>query len=369
MTQIRKKQSSPEKKYPPIWKIKRELLRVWRKVTSPLPLVSHWITRPVYDLIKTKMVTSLNGNVALGPDVAIFLIYAPNGALPSHIHTLKHLMEKGFSTLVVVNHKLSAKMQSDLRPYVWRMMERPNFGYDFGGYREGILYLSGLGIVPDHLLVMNDSVWFPLREPDDLLERMRSWTENIRGFARDRHKRSNLPPFVQSYMFMYDREIIQDPAFLDYWRSIMLTNNKHLVIRKLEMGMSIFFEKKGFSVRVQHEYARIGEILAALPVDRQVRFLQIEGPRLNGEADTALARVKSGDNLSREEWGALGELSQVDGHILKLPPDLLFEVFDVNMLKKLKQGHFREQRQAIRSGGYHEKFAPAVRHEVNKWDD
>lgn len=275
---------------PPRWKVQRELHRVWLQIKGLAEPFTGRVLKPLYDRSKGKKIKITEGAVPLGGDVAVFLIYAPGGFPRSLFRTLEHLKDTGFSTLVVANHPLSDEDRQQLAPYTWRIMSRPNVGYDFGGYREGILHLIDEGITPDNLLVLNDSMWFPLLDGDTMLDDMRKWPENIRGFSTDRHKRSNLKPFVQSFLFMYDREIVASPEFAEYWRSIVLSNNKNVVIRKLEMGMSVHFANLGFDVRSLHDYSRIGETLAALPKDRQIRFLEIEAPRLNGHGEQAMAR-------------------------------------------------------------------------------
>lgn len=79
--------------------------------------------------------------------------------------------------------------------------------------------------------------------------------------------------------------------------------------------------------------------------------------------------LEAGEALSQNTWQELGELSQVDGHILKLPPELLFDVFQVNMIKKLKVGHFVEQRHMIKDGGYCDRMDPVIRSELETRDD
>ncbi|MEJ6392722.1 rhamnan synthesis F family protein [Gymnodinialimonas sp. 2305UL16-5] len=358
------------KPFSPMWKIRRELNRIKMQITAPLSLATNWITRPIYDWKKHSKIIITDGDVPQKPDIAVFLIYCPKKLKKSYFHTLNHLREKGFAVFVVANHPLSDEMRRELAPYSWQIMERPNVGYDFGGYREAILNLKARSIELEHLLICNDSVWFPLYEDDNMLDEMRSWNANIRGFCMDRHKRSNNPPFVQSFMFIYDRTIYQHPAFLQYWKSIVLTKNKYLVIRKLEMGMTRYFERHGFTNFARHDYRRIGETLSQLSEDRLLRFVEIEEDRLNGKAPDIIKRIQADGKsaISLEELKEIGSLSQVDGHILKLPPELLFDVFDINMLKKLKHGHFTEQRAKIIDGGYHENLLPTIRDELLNWD-
>jgi hypothetical protein len=134
------------------------------------------------------------------------------------------------------------------------------------------------------------------------------------------------------------------------------------------MKMSVFFEMHGFKVRALYSTARISELLATMDHARQARFLEFERSRLGTSADEALTRLGNGDQLSIDEWSDIVFRSQVDGHILKLPPEILFDVFEVNMLKKLRAAHFIEQRYRIKSGNYLNRVCPEIRREIENRD-
>jgi hypothetical protein len=352
----------------PFWKFRREMHRLWLLGGSLLTKCAGPIPRIIYDNYKATRIDVTNGSQNFRSDVAIFLIYSPDDLSASYFITLKHLHEKGFAILVVANHPFSKKQRDALSPYVWRIMTRPNFGYDFGGYREGILYLFEHNFYVKNLLVMNDSIWFPLTETDDVLDTMRSWKEHVRGYSMHEHRRSKGRPFIQSFLFMFNEEIYRSALFREYWKNIPLSNNKQFVIRQLEMKMSVFFEMHGFKVRALYSTARISELLATMDHARQARFLEFERSRLGTSADEALTRLGNGDQLSIDEWSDIVFRSQVDGHILKLPPEILFDVFEVNMLKKLRAAHFIEQRYRIKSGNYLNRVCPEIRREIENRD-
>jgi hypothetical protein len=360
---------NPRKEIPPGWKVKRELRRLGQQLRAPVELALAPLSSRIYHYLSKDRTSVSAGLVPKKHNIAIFLVYAPAGLYGSHFHTLNHLCDRGFSVFLVANHPLSSDDKRALQPYVWRFMERPNFGYDFGGYRDGILNLQSENIFPDNLLVLNDSIWFPVFENDTLLDDMMSWSENIRGFGKDYHKRSRLGPFVQSYLFMYDKKILQSQVFADYWQSIILTNNKHLVIRRLEMGMSTYFEQYGFSVRCLHDYSHIGRTLKNLPLHRKLIFLEFEADRLGVQSATITQNLIAGKDVSESKWAELGRLSQIDGHVLKLPPELLIDVLNVSLIKKLRQTGFAEQRRDIVAKGFHERMVQVVREELREWDE
>jgi hypothetical protein len=61
------------------------------------------------------------------------------------------------------------------------IVERPNFGYDFGGYRDGVWLIGKLGLRPREVLFLNDSVWFPILKNATLLAEMRATSQDYVG--------------------------------------------------------------------------------------------------------------------------------------------------------------------------------------------
>ena len=167
---------------------------------------------------------------------------------------------------------------------------------------------------------------------------------------------------------MYDREIFESRIFESFWRNMILSNNKVVVIRMLEMRMSIFFSDRGFTTRAFFEYRNLGGIISRMPKDRQIKFLEHERPRLGLLADDSLAIIRKGKVITEKDWQKMVRISQVDGHILKLPPELLFGVFESNMLKKLKADHFVAQRQMIKNGNFLTYMNPDIRQEIESRD-
>jgi hypothetical protein len=96
--------------------------------------------------------------------LCIFLVYQPSGLPESVLRTCVWLRDRGYATLLVANGDLAAGDLSRLQGLVWMTMQRPNFGYDFGGYRDGLLQVAALGLRPERLVILNDSIWLPMHD-------------------------------------------------------------------------------------------------------------------------------------------------------------------------------------------------------------
>lgn len=127
----------------PTWKIKRELQRMQHSGTSFFSeLVRRLYFRRYYDLVTSKEIRRSNGAAPLQREVAIYLIYPGRGILASHLFMLRELQREGISPIVVSNLPLRHQDRDRLLDTATLIIERPNVGYDFGGYRDGILDIA-----------------------------------------------------------------------------------------------------------------------------------------------------------------------------------------------------------------------------------
>lgn len=238
----------------PAWKLRREVGRLRQHFWALTGLVYEPILKLRHDRWRNAMPQPADGGVPLGGKVAIFLLYQPKGVAPSVPITLRHLAERGYSPFVVSNAPLSARDRETLHPLVWRMMERPNFGYDFGGYRDGIMLLDQWGLQPERLLVLNDSIWLPLAPGSTLIDRMETAIGDVIGTilhpdkARRRVVKSVRRGFVESYLYAIDGQAMQTPAFKSYWSRYRVSSNKFNAVRLGERGFSRAMRKSGLRV-------------------------------------------------------------------------------------------------------------------------
>jgi hypothetical protein len=225
----------------PAWKIRREL----ETVRQQLQAIPERLIGPARQRLLDHQFPGafrvMNGAAALGPKVAIFLVYQPQGMSASAVATCRHLSERGYSVLLVANSPVSAVDESSLGRWVWRFVERANFGYDFGGYRDGIRLLWHWSVSPDSLMILNDSVWFPLDHNETMLALMESSSASFLGALRHVD-----PPETDtehagiflSYFFLIKRSVLTSEVFINYWKTYVSTSNKYLTVRRGERGFS-----------------------------------------------------------------------------------------------------------------------------------
>ncbi len=299
---------------------------------------------------------------AQGPqaDVAIFLLYQPKGLLASTFATCRHLTEQGFAVIAISNLPLSDQDRAGLAEVSHRVIERPNFGYDFGGYRDGVLHVLESGKIPDNLLILNDSIWFPVLRNDAFLDRLRAQEADLYGPIL--HK-----GHLQSYMFSFKARVTASAHFRDYWQNLGLTDNKVGVVRNCEMKMTAQIAAGGFSLDPLASSDDMTAAITALPEEDLAAIL-----RYDQENDTSLGRGLKGLALQGPGWAetARARVAALTGkrYLLKDQPDLLLQALQLPILKKDRAPQYARQRQALTQSTLRDQVSAEVLGEVATWD-
>ncbi len=229
----------------PRWKIRRELTRLGQQLRAIPEAITEPLAQARHDRIVFPRIAHEDGGARLGQKVAIYLLFQPDGLSESTNLTCAFLAEKGYSVLVVSNAPIAADDRKRLAPHVWRFVERPNFGYDFGGYRDGIRLLWSWGIAPETLLILNDSIWFPLDQETRIIKELEA---NPAGIAGSILRIRGEERFLESYLYRIRDDVFSSPAFRAYWDGLRLTSNKYKVIRRGERGFSREMRAAGHEV-------------------------------------------------------------------------------------------------------------------------
>lgn len=250
----------------PKWKIARELDRAGQQLRALVGLVWEPIAQRAYDRQRSQNLDVEDGAVPVADKIALFLLYQPNGLLASTLLTCSHFVEKGYAPLIVSNAPLSREDRDRLSPLCWKSVVRPNYGYDFGGYRDGILSLADWGIAPDRLIILNDSVWFPIGPGETLIDRMEALDADLVGAvvhpAMTRRRLSTKRrAFLESYFYLANRRVLDHPSFARFWRKFRVSSNKYNAVYRGERGFSHAMEKAGLRV---DGVLDPGKLLAAL---------------------------------------------------------------------------------------------------------
>jgi len=234
------KQGSPRVGHAPLQesKLLREFKRAYFKLHDPLSAIWDRVHTQWHDFRFDARVTAHRGEAPLGKKIAILLIYQPKYVANSVRFTISHLVANDYSVVIVANGGMRSEAIQTMLQDVAMVVVRPNFGHDFGGYRDGLKVIGGHLIKAKSLLLINDSIWFPLRSDDDLIRRMEAATTGLSGpmfecKANRRHK-----GHFESYMLYFGIEAITSQAFITYWKRYKITKVRRKVLRHGEKGLS-----------------------------------------------------------------------------------------------------------------------------------
>lgn len=229
----------------PAWKIRRELQRLGQQLSAIHQALWEPMLQRRHDRAVQRGLPVFDGAVTQRPKIALYLLYQPSVLPKSIVETCQFLADHGYSPLIVANDGLSAENRDQLLPFVWKILERPNIGYDFGGYRDGILQLQMWEIEPEKLLILNDSIWFPILPGDTLLDQMEAAKADVAGTVL---RQKGDIRFLESYLYLIDGRVLKNKAVQNFWRSYRLTANKYKVIRRGERGHSAALWNAGFKL-------------------------------------------------------------------------------------------------------------------------
>ncbi|WGT51290.1 rhamnan synthesis F family protein [Thioclava nitratireducens] len=244
-------------------KLKREAKRAMRQLIDlPASTWEYLFFRPIYDHIVSNRIVVHYGSKEVSGEIAIYLVFSPNKLQKSHFDMVTQLLENDITPIVVSNHPLSLEDRVAILSKSALLIERPNVGYDFGGYRDAVLRLAPYLQMLERLYILNDSVW--------MVESSESWFTQVRAAGHDfagatSHfgiDQPNVENFrdlkwnytsdrekfhYASYALAVGPEILRDPQFIAFWRGLRISSNKHRTVRRGEIGLTKWVKARGYN--------------------------------------------------------------------------------------------------------------------------
>lgn len=282
------------------WKLKREARRFWQQLLkAPGNLRDDLFKNKEFEERHASGIKVTEGVHSLSSEVAIYLIFPSNGLVQSHLATLQQMVDESIAPFVISNVPLSEADRETLAEHAWLIMERPNIGYDFGGYRDGVLFLRDNLPELQRLYLLNDSAW--------LIDAPQSWFQQVRALDVDfcgatsnfSIKRVAVEKFrdvvwiptpdhrnhhYASYALAFGAKVLQDTFFMLFWQRYKLSDDKKRVVRRGEIGISQSVFSRGFSHATTCPVLGLDQEIAALDdhdLDRVARLLILAGdPKL-----------------------------------------------------------------------------------------
>jgi hypothetical protein len=239
-----------------LWKLKREagraFFRLWDGLARPL----RGLRTALYDRRRAGLVTVHPGRLPSSGKVAIHVIYQPQGVTASTLFACDWLQRNGYAPLLVSNAPISDPDLARLKARSWLTVVRPNVGYDFGAYRDGIWVLRNRARDISRLLLMNDSIWVPLSGDPRMLQAVESDAMGGAVFVA-RPGRSRRNAHFQSFFVGFSQAVLSHPSFDRYWQQLPLSGQRRVVLSEGEKGLTQAVQAAGFA----HSVTPSGQML------------------------------------------------------------------------------------------------------------
>ena len=249
-------------------KFNRELVRTCRHIYGfPSFLFDNLFSTFYYDYFLRSDLVTVGGDLPFREKCAIFLIFPEPNLNIGHLESLNYINMEGYSPILVSNAPISDEELELLRPITHKIIIRPNFGYDFGGYRDGILSLYSRRHQLSHLALFNDSCWFPLHDSVSWLPIAEGMNVDFAGALahagadwydvlndtkvskKRMRKHLNLYHYC-SFSLLFSRGALERKDFWNFWQHLRISSSKDRTIRYGERALSKFIFNKKFSHNV-----------------------------------------------------------------------------------------------------------------------
>jgi len=242
----------------------RRVVRPVSYLFFPKPLRNYYSKLKIkfFLIFKPIKYTYYKGNAVLKNRLCIFISFQKNGIQRSTWKYLKHLKEElGYGIVLVSNCVLQKKDIPLLQDLCVEVIERDNIGYDFGGYKDGIIrYMDRLDSL-ETLLIANDSVIGPVYNMREMHDKMQAedcdfW--GVSDYSEIPRKQLKIDakyfPHVCSYFICFKKNIIQKDIFKDYWEKLPYPNDRKIALRnEKKLGQYFLNNRFRYSVFIKKE--------------------------------------------------------------------------------------------------------------------
>lgn len=190
--------------------------------------------------------------------LGIFLTYDADGIIDNYIEEMLKDICKELSRLVIVcNGVLSSSGRRKLEKYSDEIMVRENIGFDFCAWKDAMFEYIGFSRIQefDQLILFNDSFFGPVRSFKEVFDEMDGrdvdfWGLTVHGeveTVRNMCPYGYRPRYLQTYFMAFNKRLINDYSFLNYWKNIPVYSEFLEVGEKCSAVITKYFEDLGFS--------------------------------------------------------------------------------------------------------------------------
>lgn len=195
--------------------------------------------------------------------IAFYLFWEKEGIVDRYIpYCLEKLREHVEHIVVISNGPVSAAGRAELEHVADEVWERPNVGFDVGGYQEALERFGFDRLAEyDELILLNYTFFGPVYPFSEMFEKTDAWDVDFWGLTEhgeiDQHYFASggvLPRHIQSHWLAVRKSLLLSPAFRHYWETMPLITSYEQSIDRHEARFATYFEERGFTWDVVYRY-------------------------------------------------------------------------------------------------------------------
>jgi len=176
---------------------------------------------------------------------AVFVVHAPSGLPQFTLNFIAALDRASYNVVLVSNAKLDEAQKAALLRDCRILIERENFGRDFGGYKDGIAHTLRRFPHIERLIIANDSLYY-LEPGLDRLTADLDGPEDFIGVSEVFENRYH----VASFLLSFGPRVLADPAFREFWAGYRPINTRMWAVMQGECELSRRLMAAGHRPRV-----------------------------------------------------------------------------------------------------------------------
>lgn len=167
-------------------------------------------------------------------EVCLFMTFDRSGDVPRHArdHATAWVANGYVVVMIIAVDDLKSAGRFDELDFAGGIILRENVGYDFGAWASVIRLLPELSHA-SRLAIVNDSVYGPLGDFKNVLDRVRATSADFVGAIES----FEFKPHIQSFLVFFNFGALRSRVFWKFWRSVRL-GNREQVIRDYELRLS-----------------------------------------------------------------------------------------------------------------------------------
>ena len=190
--------------------------------------------------------------------LALYVFWEKTGNVRDYVwYYLSGLKEVAQDIIVIVNGSLSEEGKKRFETLGVDFFTRENFGIDFAAWKAGIEH-TGWDILRqyDELILCNCSCYGPVYPFSEMFGRMEQSGGDFWGVNRQPDLpnkligpsggRFPLKGHIQSYFYVFRRDVFISSAFQDWWRDLIPAKSYWDEVRFHELEFTGYLEKHGF---------------------------------------------------------------------------------------------------------------------------